>query len=128
MSSGSQYSPSREELEEAECETTASDLPSEPEQPEQHIQVPARRRCNVPQRDEDLYIDNEQLIILVQERVPLWDSRDQQYKDNVVTRQLWNEVAPSFDGGLGQRLCNFREGVYEQSPHTLALNEGPLQH
>ncbi|XP_073432470.1 uncharacterized protein [Dendrobates tinctorius] len=46
-----------------------------------------------------MYIDNEQLISLVQERVPLWNSRDQQYKDIVVTRQLWNEVAAALMEG-----------------------------
>ncbi|XP_073419645.1 uncharacterized protein [Dendrobates tinctorius] len=52
----------------------------------------------VPQRDdEEFYIDNEHLIRLVEERIQLWDSRDQQYKDTVVTRQLWNEVAAAMD-------------------------------
>ncbi|XP_073411327.1 uncharacterized protein [Dendrobates tinctorius] len=48
--------------------------------------------------DAERELDNEQLISLVQERVPLWDSCDQQYKDIVVTRQLWTEVAAALIG------------------------------
>ncbi|XP_077148557.1 uncharacterized protein LOC143809353 [Ranitomeya variabilis] len=50
------------------------------------------RRQRVPERDEDL-IDNDILISLVQERVPLWDTRVPQHSDNVTIRRLWNEVA-----------------------------------
>ncbi|XP_073443276.1 uncharacterized protein [Dendrobates tinctorius] len=46
-----------------------------------------------------VYIDNEHLIRLVEECIPLWDSRDQQYKDTVVTQQLWNEVAAAMMDG-----------------------------
>ncbi|XP_073441490.1 uncharacterized protein [Dendrobates tinctorius] len=99
MSSGSEYSPAAEELADAERETSASDQPSEGEQPEQRTQSTVGRRRTVPQQDEDVYLDNEQLMSLVQERVPLWDSRDQQYKDIVVTRRLWNEVAAALMEG-----------------------------
>ncbi|XP_077136749.1 uncharacterized protein LOC143793561 [Ranitomeya variabilis] len=50
----------------------------------------ARRR--VPQREEAA-IDNDRLITLVQERVPLWDTWEQQHSAAVVIRRLWNEVA-----------------------------------
>ncbi|CAJ0925567.1 unnamed protein product, partial [Ranitomeya imitator] len=46
----------------------------------------------VPQREEEL-IDNDLFIPLVQERVALWDTREQQHSDAVVIRWLWNEVA-----------------------------------
>ncbi|XP_073426242.1 uncharacterized protein [Dendrobates tinctorius] len=116
MSSGSEYSPAAEELADAErevsslrscevyppvqvfiyflLETSASDQPSEGEQ---RTQSTAGRRRTVPQQDEDVYLDNEQLIS--QERVPLWDSRDQQYNDIVVTRRLWNEVVAALMEG-----------------------------
>ncbi|XP_073398482.1 uncharacterized protein [Dendrobates tinctorius] len=112
-SSGSVYSPSRQELAQADHETSDTGSEdgmrerSEREQSEredsereQRSQVVARRR-NVPQRDDEevVYIDNEHLIRLVEERIPLWDSRDQQYKDTVVTWQLWNEVAAAMMGG-----------------------------
>ncbi|XP_073415026.1 uncharacterized protein [Dendrobates tinctorius] len=126
MSSGSEYSPSQEELAQAERETSASNQASEAEQREQPSQVTARR-CNVPQQDEDIYLDNEHLIRLVQDRVPLCDSRDQQYKDIVMTPQLWNEVAAALMEGWTAPL-QLQKGVYEQSPHMLALDEGPLQH
>ncbi|XP_069611019.1 uncharacterized protein [Ranitomeya imitator] len=54
-------------------------------------QVPVAKRC-VPQREED-FIDNDLLITLVQERVALWDTREQQHSDAVVIWRLWNEVA-----------------------------------
>ncbi|XP_077110292.1 uncharacterized protein LOC143766463 [Ranitomeya variabilis] len=46
----------------------------------------------VPERDEDL-IDNDILISLVHERVPLWDTRVPQHSDNMTIQRLWNEVA-----------------------------------
>ncbi|XP_073433839.1 vascular endothelial growth factor C isoform X1 [Dendrobates tinctorius] len=116
-SSGSVYSSSRQEQAQADRETSDTGSEdgvreqsererSEQEQSEredsereQRSQVVARRP-NVPQRDDkEVYIDNEHLIHLVEERIPLWDSRDQQYKDTVVTRQLWNEVATAMMDG-----------------------------
>ncbi|XP_077155326.1 uncharacterized protein LOC143817725 [Ranitomeya variabilis] len=52
----------------------------------------------VPERDEDL-IENDLLISLVQERVPLWDTRVPQHSDNVTIRRLWNEVAKAIRDG-----------------------------
>ncbi|XP_073443984.1 uncharacterized protein [Dendrobates tinctorius] len=84
---------------------------------EQHSQVVAKRR-NVPQRDdEEFYIDNEHLIRLVEERIPLWDSRDKQYKETVVTWQLWNEVAAAMMDGCDSASPTSKN---EQSLHTLA--------
>ncbi|XP_077117533.1 uncharacterized protein LOC143774114 [Ranitomeya variabilis] len=40
-------------------------------------------------------IDNDSLIMLVQQRVPLWNTRDLQHSDTVVIRLLWDEVAKS---------------------------------
>ncbi|XP_073411332.1 uncharacterized protein [Dendrobates tinctorius] len=79
-------------------DTSSSDPCSDTEQRKQQSQVPSVTR-NVPQGDEDVYLDNEHLIQLVQERVPLWDSRDQLHKDSVVTRRLWNEVASALLDG-----------------------------
>ncbi|XP_077113847.1 uncharacterized protein LOC143769151 [Ranitomeya variabilis] len=50
------------------------------------------RQQRVPERDEDL-IDNDILISLVHERVPLWDTQDPLHSNNVTIWRLWNEVA-----------------------------------
>ncbi|XP_077133664.1 uncharacterized protein LOC143788141 [Ranitomeya variabilis] len=52
----------------------------------------------VPEQDEDL-IDNDILISLVHERVPLWDTRVPQHSDNVTIWRLWNEVAKAMWDG-----------------------------
>ncbi|XP_077113784.1 uncharacterized protein LOC143769091 [Ranitomeya variabilis] len=59
---------------------------------EQRCQGPVERRQRVSQREDDL-IENDLLISLVQERVPLWDTRDPLHSSNVTIRRLWNEVA-----------------------------------
>ncbi|XP_077125546.1 uncharacterized protein LOC143782221 [Ranitomeya variabilis] len=59
---------------------------------EQRTQGRVERRQRVPQREDDL-IENYLLISLVQERVPLWDTRDPLHSNNVTIRHLWNEVA-----------------------------------
>ncbi|XP_073397525.1 uncharacterized protein [Dendrobates tinctorius] len=118
MSSESEYSPSRQELAQADRETSSSssaDGNSEGEQQEQRSQVPVVIR-NVPQRDEDVYLDNEQLISLVQERSPLWDSRDRLYKDNVVTRRLWNEVAAALMDGWDSATASAKKAFSEYFP------------
>ncbi|XP_073406477.1 uncharacterized protein [Dendrobates tinctorius] len=118
MSSESEYSPSRQELAQADRETSSSssaDGNSEGEQQEQRSQFPVVIR-NVPQRDEDVYLDNEQLISLVQERSPLWDSRDRLYKDNVVTRRLWNEVAAALMDGWDSATASAKKAFSEYFP------------
>ncbi|XP_077117215.1 uncharacterized protein LOC143773747 [Ranitomeya variabilis] len=65
---------------------------------EQRSQGPVGRRQRVSQRDEDR-IDNDLLITLVQERVPLWDSRDPQHAVNSTLRRLWSEVAQALWDG-----------------------------
>ncbi|XP_077136871.1 uncharacterized protein LOC143793761 [Ranitomeya variabilis] len=52
----------------------------------------------VSRRDDDL-IDNNLLISLVQERVPLWDGRDPLHSINTTLRRLWNEVAQALWDG-----------------------------
>ncbi|XP_077151727.1 uncharacterized protein LOC143815884 [Ranitomeya variabilis] len=59
---------------------------------EQRTQGRVKRWQRVPQREDDL-IENDLLISLVQERVPLWDTRDPLHSNNVTIRRLWNEVA-----------------------------------
>ncbi|XP_077130459.1 uncharacterized protein LOC143785464 [Ranitomeya variabilis] len=59
---------------------------------EQQTQGRVERRQQVPQREDDL-IENDLLISLVQERVPLWDTWDPLHSNNVTIRRLWNEVA-----------------------------------
>ncbi|XP_073431223.1 uncharacterized protein [Dendrobates tinctorius] len=73
-------------------------------------------KMKVPQRDEDVYLDNEQLISLVQERAPLWDSRDRLYKDNVVTRRLWNEVAAALMDGWDSATASSKKAFSEYFP------------
>ncbi|XP_073404156.1 uncharacterized protein [Dendrobates tinctorius] len=116
MSSESEYSPSRQELAQADRETSSSssaDGTTEGEEQEQRSQVPVVIR-NVPQRDEGVYLDNEQLISLVQERAPLWDSRDRLYKDNVVTRRLWNEVAAALMDGWDSATASSKRAFMDK--------------
>ncbi|XP_073436564.1 uncharacterized protein [Dendrobates tinctorius] len=95
--------------------SSSADGTSEGEEQEQRSQVPVVIR-NVPQRDEDVYLDNEQLISLVQERSPLWDSRDRLYKDNVVTRRLWNEVAAALMDGWDSATASSKKAFSEYFP------------
>ncbi|XP_073404783.1 uncharacterized protein [Dendrobates tinctorius] len=77
----------------------------EAEQEQQAQGRVARRR--VTEREEDV-IDNDLLITLVQERVPLWDTRVQQHSDNVAIWRLWNEVAREMLDGWDkapQQVC-----------------------
>ncbi|XP_073405913.1 uncharacterized protein [Dendrobates tinctorius] len=107
MSSESEYSPSRQELAQADRETSSSsaDGTTEGEEQEQRSQVPVVIR-NVPQRDEDVYLDNEQLISLVQERAPLWD--------NVETRRLWNEVAAALMDGWDSATASSKKAFMDK--------------
>ncbi|XP_077107454.1 uncharacterized protein LOC143765061 [Ranitomeya variabilis] len=52
----------------------------------------------VSQRDQG--IDVDLLISCIQERGPLWDSRDPRHMDQVVIRRLWAEVAKSLWDGF----------------------------
>ncbi|XP_077115256.1 uncharacterized protein LOC143770000 [Ranitomeya variabilis] len=54
----------------------------------------------VSQRDHRESIDVELLISSIQERGPLWDSRDPRHMDQVVSRRLWAEVAKSLWDGF----------------------------
>ncbi|XP_077121579.1 uncharacterized protein LOC143776267 [Ranitomeya variabilis] len=54
----------------------------------------------VSQRDHRECIDVELLISSIQERGPLWDSRDPRHMDQVVSRRLWAEVAKSLWDGF----------------------------
>jgi len=38
-------------------------------------------------------VDLEELISLVSERKPSWDTKDKLYHNRHVTKKLWNEVA-----------------------------------
>ncbi|CAJ0940426.1 unnamed protein product [Ranitomeya imitator] len=59
---------------------------------EQRSQGPVERWQRDSQWEDDL-IENELLIALVQERDPLWDTRDPLHPHNVTLWRLWNEVA-----------------------------------
>ncbi|XP_077137766.1 uncharacterized protein LOC143803892 [Ranitomeya variabilis] len=66
----------------------------------------------VSQRDQgDSGIDVDLLISSIQERGPLWDSRDPRHMDQVVSRRLWAEVAKSlwdgFDSASAKAKGNF---------------------
>ncbi|XP_077132705.1 uncharacterized protein LOC143787664 [Ranitomeya variabilis] len=65
----------------------------------------------VSQRDQG--IDVDLLISCIQERGPLWDSRDPRHMDQVVLRRLWAEVAKSlwdgFDSASSKDKGNFGE-------------------
>ncbi|XP_077133704.1 uncharacterized protein LOC143788163 [Ranitomeya variabilis] len=65
---------------------------------EQQSQGPVERRQRVSQREDDL-IENDLLITLVQERVPLWDTQDPLHSNNVTIQRLWNEVAQAMWDG-----------------------------
>ncbi|XP_077155239.1 uncharacterized protein LOC143817632 [Ranitomeya variabilis] len=80
---------------------------------EQRSQGPGGRRQRVSQRDEDR-IDNDLLISLVQERVPLWDSRDQQHAVNSVLRRLWSEVAQALWDGWENSPPRVRNAFVEK--------------
>ncbi|XP_077112089.1 uncharacterized protein LOC143767564 [Ranitomeya variabilis] len=80
---------------------------------EQRSQGPGGRRQRVSQRDDDR-IDNDLLISLVQERVPLWDSRDQQHAVNSVLRRLWSEVAQALWDGWENSPPRVRNAFVEK--------------
>ncbi|XP_077155138.1 uncharacterized protein LOC143817533 [Ranitomeya variabilis] len=65
----------------------------------------------VSQRDQGDSIDVDLLISSIQERGPLWDSRDPRHMDQVVLRRLWVEVAKSlwdgFDSASAKDKGNF---------------------
>ncbi|XP_069618781.1 olfactory receptor 1500-like [Ranitomeya imitator] len=67
-------------------------------QTEQRSQGPVGIRQRVSQQNDDR-IDNDLLITLVQERVPLWDGRDPQHVINSMLRRLWSEVAQALWDG-----------------------------
>ncbi|XP_077120880.1 uncharacterized protein LOC143775959 [Ranitomeya variabilis] len=60
--------------------------------------VVSRRR--VSQRDQDEGIDIAIMVASIQERGPLWDSRDPRHADQVVLRRMWAEVAKSLWDGF----------------------------
>ncbi|XP_077125262.1 uncharacterized protein LOC143782049 [Ranitomeya variabilis] len=71
-----------------------------------------QRSKRVSQRDQgDTGIDVDLLISSIQERGPLWDSRDPRHMDQVVSRRLWAEVAKSlwdgFDSASAKAKGNF---------------------
>ncbi|XP_077148201.1 uncharacterized protein LOC143808903 [Ranitomeya variabilis] len=67
----------------------------------------------VSQQNHGDSIDVDLLITSIQERGPLWDSRDPRHMDQVVLRRLWVEVAKSlwdgFDSASGTDKSNFGE-------------------
>ncbi|XP_069604903.1 uncharacterized protein [Ranitomeya imitator] len=71
--------------------------------------VVARRR--VSQRDQDEAIDIDIMVASIQERGPLWDSRDTRHADQVMVRRMWAEVAKSlwdgFDSASSTDKANF---------------------
>ncbi|XP_077137161.1 uncharacterized protein LOC143796794 [Ranitomeya variabilis] len=83
---------------------------SQREQRDRGQDVASGRR--VSQRDQgDTGIDVDLLISSIQERGPLWDSRDPRHMDQVVSRRLWAEVAKSlwdgFDSASAKAKGNF---------------------
>ncbi|XP_069612694.1 uncharacterized protein [Ranitomeya imitator] len=73
----------------------------------------SRSGGKVPERDEDL-IENDLLISLVQERVPLWDTRVPQHSDNVTIRRLWNEVAKAMWDGWDNAPTRVRNAFLQK--------------
>ncbi|XP_069600201.1 uncharacterized protein [Ranitomeya imitator] len=67
----------------------------------------ARRR--VSRWDQDVGVDIDLLITSIQERGPLWDSRDPRHSDQVVLRRLWNEVAQSLWDGFDSASAKVQE-------------------
>ncbi|XP_077137622.1 uncharacterized protein LOC143803732 [Ranitomeya variabilis] len=82
---------------------------SEGEQRDRGQDVASGRR--VSQRAQGESIDVDLLISSIQERGPLWDSRDPRHMDQVVSRRLWAEVANSlwdgFDSASAKAKGNF---------------------
>ncbi|XP_077130523.1 uncharacterized protein LOC143785501 isoform X2 [Ranitomeya variabilis] len=85
----------------------------------------AKHVSEVPERDEDL-IENDLLISLVHERVPLWDTQVPQHLD-VTIRRLWNEVAKAMWDGWDNAPDSGPKCIFAQSQNTLAFEEGSLQ-
>ncbi|XP_077136870.1 uncharacterized protein LOC143793758 [Ranitomeya variabilis] len=94
-SSGEEFRPGQSEVEHvlSESSSTAAETGQE-----QRSQGPVERRQRVSQWEDDL-IENDLLITLVQERVPLWDTRDPLHSNNITIRRLWNEVAQAMWDG-----------------------------
>ncbi|XP_077153792.1 uncharacterized protein LOC143816814 [Ranitomeya variabilis] len=93
-SSGEAFEPRQSEVEHV-SESTSTEAQTGQEQ---RSQGPVGRPQRVSRRDDDL-IDNDLLISLVQERVPLWDSRDPLHSINTTLRRLCNEVAQALWDG-----------------------------
>ncbi|XP_077133714.1 uncharacterized protein LOC143788171 [Ranitomeya variabilis] len=93
-SSGEEFEPRQSEVEHVSESTSTEGQRGT----EQRSQGPVGRRQRVSQRDDDR-IDNNLLITLVQERVPLWDGRDPQHAVNRTLRRLWSEVAQALWDG-----------------------------
>ncbi|XP_077137080.1 uncharacterized protein LOC143794517 [Ranitomeya variabilis] len=58
------------------------------------------QESTVSQREQEEGVDVDLLITCIQERVPLWDSRDPRHTDQVVLRRLWKEVGQSLWDGF----------------------------
>ncbi|XP_077134818.1 uncharacterized protein LOC143788802 [Ranitomeya variabilis] len=71
---------------------------SQREQRDRGQDVASGRR--VSQRAQGESVDVDLLISSIQERGPLWDSRDPRHMDQVVSRRLWAEVANSLWDGF----------------------------
>ncbi|XP_077136866.1 uncharacterized protein LOC143793744 [Ranitomeya variabilis] len=86
-------------------ETTSSTAEETGQEQRSHGRVARPQR--VPEGDEDL-IENQHLISLVHERVPLWDTRDPLHANNVTIRRLWNEVATALWDGWANAPARVR--------------------
>ncbi|XP_077137772.1 uncharacterized protein LOC143803898 [Ranitomeya variabilis] len=98
------------------CEESTTSTAAETGQ-EQRSHGRVARRQRVPERDVDL-IENDLLISLVQERVPLWDTRVPQHSDNVTIRPLWNEVAKEMWNGWDNSPTRVRNPFVAESKHV----------
>ncbi|XP_077140121.1 uncharacterized protein LOC143805121 [Ranitomeya variabilis] len=74
-----------------------------------------RTQGRMERRQRDDLIENDLLISLVQERVPLWDTRDPLHSNNVTIRRLWNEVAKEMWDGWDNAPTRVRKAFGEKS-------------
>ncbi|XP_069606609.1 uncharacterized protein [Ranitomeya imitator] len=91
----------------------------EEQRPRDQAVVAGRR---VSQRAHDEPLDIDLMVASIQERGPLWDSRDPRHADQGVLRRLWLEVAKSLWDGF-----NIASPAVKDKFHQMALHEGPFQ-
>ncbi|XP_069586655.1 uncharacterized protein [Ranitomeya imitator] len=93
MASDSSHTPPlRSPASSSEEESHEEEQSQQEQRPRDQAVVAGRR---VSQRAHDDPLDIDLMVASIQERGPLWDSRDPRYADQGVLRRLWIEVAQS---------------------------------